>query len=101
HAAPPSADLTVGLTATPEPVLVGSSLTYNITVTNNGPSFATGVTVTNVLPPGMAILSANISQGSLNIVSNQIVCNLGSLGTSARATASILVTPTMDGALTA
>jgi len=101
HASPPSAELTVGLGASPEPVLVGGSLTYSVVVTNNGPSFATGVTVTNILPPSMTILSANISQGSLNVFSNIVVLNVGSLSNSARATASILVTPNVEGSLTA
>ena len=36
--------------ACPEPVAVGSNLTYTVTVQNLGPSLATGVGLTNTLP---------------------------------------------------
>ena len=45
-----SADLSVTKTASPEPVLAGANLTYTITVTNNGPSAAQGVSLADVLP---------------------------------------------------
>ena len=35
----PGADLALGMTAQPEPVIVGNNLTYTIAVTNNGPSY--------------------------------------------------------------
>jgi len=47
----PSADLSVSGTATPNPVVVGQMFTIDVTVTNNGPSDATGVVVTTTLPP--------------------------------------------------
>ena len=45
-------DLTILKTASPNPVGAGSNLTYMLTVTNNGPSTATGVTITDPLPVG-------------------------------------------------
>ncbi|HVA93782.1 MAG TPA: SBBP repeat-containing protein, partial [Candidatus Dormibacteraeota bacterium] len=41
-----SADLSIVAAASPNPVAVSSNLTYTLTVTNNGPSNATGVTLT-------------------------------------------------------
>jgi uncharacterized repeat protein (TIGR01451 family) len=46
------ADIAVQKTAPPGAVNVGSTLTYTITVTNNGPRLATGITLTDVLPVG-------------------------------------------------
>ncbi|HLD14902.1 MAG TPA: carbohydrate binding domain-containing protein, partial [Burkholderiales bacterium] len=43
-------DLSLSLTDTPDPSLIGDTVTYIITVTNNGPSPASGVTVTGTIP---------------------------------------------------
>ncbi|MGC4773984.1 hypothetical protein [Micromonospora chalcea] len=49
----PTVDLAVTKTATPNPYVPGTSLTYTVTVTNGGPSDAVGATVTDPLPlPG-------------------------------------------------
>ena len=47
----PGSDLAIGMTAPPEPVLVSNYLTYSIAVTNNGPSSAKAVTVSQSCPP--------------------------------------------------
>jgi uncharacterized repeat protein (TIGR01451 family) len=54
---PPAADLSITLTASGS-VRVFDTLTYRITVTNNGPAAASGITVTDTLPPGVDFLSA-------------------------------------------
>src|SRR5690242_19766641 len=46
----PAADVAVTMSA-PTSVSVGQSLTYTINVTNNGPSDASGVVLTDTLPP--------------------------------------------------
>jgi uncharacterized repeat protein (TIGR01451 family) len=42
----------------PDPVIPGTQLTYMLVVTNNGPITATGVVVTDTLPPQVTFLSA-------------------------------------------
>ncbi|WP_192580597.1 DUF11 domain-containing protein [Micromonospora sp. AMSO1212t] len=50
----PTVDLAVTKTATPNPYVPGTPLTYTITVANGGPSDAVGATVTDTLPlPGL------------------------------------------------
>lgn len=55
----PAADLTVAKAADATSVTVGQTVTYRVTVRNAGPSPATGVTVTDQLPDGLAFLSAD------------------------------------------
>jgi uncharacterized repeat protein (TIGR01451 family) len=97
--APVLADLAVTKSDSPDPVQVGSNLTYTVTVTNNGPSNATVVTMTDTLPAGVNFVSATPSQGSCTGTST-VVCNLGSLPASANATVTLVVKPTAAGTIT-
>ncbi|KIF07707.1 hypothetical protein PL81_00425 [Streptomyces sp. RSD-27] len=54
----PAADLAVTKAADATTVTVGQTVTYRVTVRNSGPNDATGVTVTDRLPDGLAFLSA-------------------------------------------
>jgi len=45
-----SADLSVTKSSSPDPVIAGESLTYTITITNDGPSDASNVVLTDTLP---------------------------------------------------
>ena len=51
----PTANLFVSLADSPNPIVVGNTLTYTITLTNNGPATAPNVLVTNYLPPGVIL----------------------------------------------
>ena len=62
----PVANLALTKTATPEPVTAGTQLTYDLTVTNNGPSTAVNVVVEDVLPAGVTIDSVSSSAGTCN-----------------------------------
>ncbi|HKQ87773.1 MAG TPA: C25 family cysteine peptidase [Candidatus Acidoferrales bacterium] len=59
-AAAGTADLSVSQMATPNPVAAGGSITYTITVKNNGPSTATTVSYTEAIPalPGYATFAS-------------------------------------------
>jgi uncharacterized repeat protein (TIGR01451 family) len=98
---PPSADLTVGLLDAPDPALVGELLTYTVSVTNNGPTTASGVTVTNNLPLSVVVQSTGASQGTVVVNANVVVCNFGTLTNGGRATATINVIPTAQGLIVA
>ncbi len=60
----PNNDLIIGTTVSPQTVVVGSNLVYTVSVTNAGPSPATGVTVTSVLPPGFTNFSVSGAAGN-------------------------------------
>ena len=46
-------DLVMDKSASPEPVVAGTPVTYTITVTNNGPSASSNFTVNDALPAGV------------------------------------------------
>ena len=96
HVNPPTADLAIGVVGTPNPVLVGGTVTYTISVTNNGPSTATGLTISNALSATLAVTSAN-PQGSATILGNTVIFNLGSLSPGAVTTATITAIPSALG----
>jgi uncharacterized repeat protein (TIGR01451 family) len=75
----PVADLSVAMSAEPQPVLRGEVVTYGITVGNAGPSTATGVTLTDVIPEGMAFSSAAASEGSCAEDAGTVTCALNDL----------------------
>ncbi|MGI8521167.1 MAG: DUF11 domain-containing protein, partial [Actinomycetota bacterium] len=95
---PQQADLTLTKADSPDPVFVSQPLTYTLTVRNNGPDNAAGVTVTDPLPGGVVFVSAAASQGGCSGAAT-VTCFLGSLANGASATVTIVVTPTLVGAL--
>ncbi len=95
-------DLAIVKSASPNPVIAGNSLNYTLTASDLGPSDATGVTITDTLPAGVAYVSAASSQGSVSQAGGTVTVNVGNLGQGATATATILVTvnPSTRGAIT-
>ena len=88
-----AADLSVIQSDSPDPVSVGSKLTYTISVTNKGPSQATGVVLSDTLPQGVSFLSAAPSQGTCSESGGIISCALGNLAANTVATVTIVVSP--------
>ncbi|PYQ31692.1 MAG: hypothetical protein DMF56_00875 [Acidobacteria bacterium] len=84
------ADVVITKTTATTSASTGSQFAYTITVTNNGPSPATGVVVTDALPAGLQFVSAVPSQGACN-ASSPVTCNLGTIGVTASATITLTV----------
>jgi len=95
---PPSADLAILMTDSPDPVSAGNNLTYTITVTNNGPDPATNTTVTDSLPSGVTVVSSTTSQGSCS-GTGTVTCDLGDLSNGADAPVTLVIAPTAAGNL--
>ncbi len=81
-----SADLSIGKTASPDPIVPGQSLTYLLTVANAGPSDAQTVVVTDTLPAGFTASSISSSQGACSA----LPCALGTLPAGGSATVTII-----------
>ncbi len=93
-----SANLSIVKTASPNPAIVGANVTYRLFVTNNGPSPATNVMVTDTLPAGVTFGPVTPSQGMCSGTTT-VTCNLGSLNNAASATVNIVVVPQATGQL--
>lgn len=76
------ATLTVTKTYSPDPVVAGTKLTYEVIITNTGPSTATGVTLTDTFPAGVTYLNYTVSNGSGTCTlapPNPLNCDLNNL----------------------
>src|SRR3954451_20007107 len=100
-----TANLRLTKTDSPDPVTVGQTLTYTVTVSDNGPDGATNVTMVDTLPNSVDFISATPSSGSCTQQARKVTCHLGSIaaGTPANVstpTVSIQVRPTKPGSIT-
>jgi uncharacterized repeat protein (TIGR01451 family) len=95
-----SADMAIVKTATPNPVLQGDSLTYTLTVTNNGPATATNVTVTDTLPSAVSYQSVTSTQGTCSEAGGTVTCLLGTMANAVIAKVSIVAIAGTPGSVT-
>ncbi len=86
----PVADIAVQKTVLVTPINNGQTTNFTVTVTNNGPSPASGVVLTDLLPAGLSIVSSTVTQGSFDSLTG--VWDVGSLanGSSAVLTLEVL-----------
>lgn len=78
-----TADLAVSNSDSPDPVGVGSTLTYTIGVQNLGPDSAGRVTVTDQLANSVDFVSATPSTGKCTRKGKKVSCDLGALAAAA------------------
>src|SRR5438552_1160266 len=72
-------DLAIAMADSPDPVLAGEMLSYEITVTNNGSNPANNVVVVDVLPTGTAFLTSTVPCAAPESSPNTRTCTLGTL----------------------
>jgi len=93
----PSADLTLFVTNSPNPVLSDGVVAYSIDVINNGPS-ASSCVVTDVLPANVTFESAVPSVGATYSINGQIfILNVPTIPAHSSATNLVLVTASYSG----
>jgi uncharacterized repeat protein (TIGR01451 family) len=86
--------------AAPDPVTLGQTLNYTIVVTNTGPSPATGLAVTNVLPPSATFVSASSGAGMFTLIDDVAVFTLDNLAPASSAIFRLVLNPTAAGTIT-
>jgi len=80
----------------PNPITVGTNLTYMLAVTNGGPSQATHVTITDTLP-GLVTFVPGLSSSTCNLTGGvTVTCNIGSVSFNQTVIAIIVVSPTQE-----
>ena len=96
------ADLSLTKADSPDPVVVGSSLTYTVVVTNAGPAAASSVVVNDPLPENVKFKSVTTTQGKCGLISpsRTVKCSFGEVASGATDTAEIVVAPSASGTLT-
>jgi uncharacterized repeat protein (TIGR01451 family) len=72
-----------------DPAIAGGPLTYSIIVTNDGPSTATNVVMTDVLPNGLTFTQGSSTVGNVNAAGQTVTANIGTLAPGASATITI------------
>jgi uncharacterized repeat protein (TIGR01451 family) len=75
----PTVNLRVKKVASNRNPTAGADVTYKITVGNDGPGTATGVTLKDPVPNGVTYKSAKPSQGSCTLAHATITCKLGTI----------------------
>jgi len=93
------ANLEVSVVDSPDPVQRNQLLTYTITVRNNGPDTATGVTLTVTPPVQVESGPLTPSQGSCTRAGLTITCAIGTIVNGAAVTADIPMFPFTLGAV--
>jgi uncharacterized repeat protein (TIGR01451 family) len=76
---PRKANLKMTKLDNPDPVRIGTTLTYTLQVENLGPFRATGVQVRDRLPDNLGFLSATTTTGSCSVSGPTVNCALGDL----------------------
>lgn len=96
----PKIDLAIDKIDSKDPVKPGEQFTYTVTVTNNGPSNATGVKVVDLLPAS-GVIYIGSSRATESVNGRELTYNLGNMasGETVVFTITVQVTPGFSGTL--
>jgi LPXTG-site transpeptidase (sortase) family protein len=96
-----AADLSITKSDNPDPVQVNGTLTYTLSVANNGPSTATGVSVSDTLPVTVSFGSATGTGWTCGEAGGVVTCTRPTLAVGAAPDITITVTaPGVAGTIT-
>ena len=90
-------DLSMSKADTADPVTVGDTFAYVLTVKNEGANDAADVITTDTLPSRVSYVSATPSAGTCDKAGSKITCDLGQVNMGASATVTITVKATDNG----
>jgi uncharacterized repeat protein (TIGR01451 family) len=90
-------DLSMAKSDTADPVTVGNTFAYVLTVRNEGANDAADVITTDTLPGQVSYVSATPSAGTCQKSGSKVTCDLGQLNTASTATVTIQVKATKNG----
>ena len=95
----PLVDLRLTKTASDTSPTAGGPVTYTLALINNGPSPASGATITDPLPNGLSFVSATTGQGHCEAVAQTVLCQVETLaaGGSALVAVTAEVAPSAAG----
>ena len=93
-----AADLAIAKVAGAPTVSAGGTITYTITVHNNGPSTATNVAVADALPAGTTFSSASSTQGSCTGTTT-VTCSVGTMTSGSTVTVTLAINAPPTGSV--
>lgn len=93
-----SADLAVGFTGPSVTGNEGDNLTFNLSVTNNGPNDATGVVLKDTL--GASLKYVSVTGGTVSQSGGVVTISIGTVASGQTVTATVTAQATEDGVLT-
>jgi len=97
---PPEADLGVAIVGPAQAVVTNDWMTYGVMATNSGPSAASGVVLTNTLPPDVGLERISPANQTYSTAGSNLIFNLGTLTNGGSANLHFTVQPTNAGDLT-
>jgi uncharacterized repeat protein (TIGR01451 family) len=95
-----TADLVLTVTGSPNPAVAGSPLTLTCLVSNKGPDLATGLVLTNPLPPSVLFNSAVITNGGYAMSNNTFAWFVDGLASHDKMAVQMVLTPVSVQTLT-
>lgn len=90
-------DLSITVLDTPDPIRAQKTLSYTLSVNNDGPSSASGVVVTHTVPLTVSLTTAVSPQGNCVLSGQTAVCQLDALNSGQSAIVQVAVVPTENG----
>lgn len=95
---PPSADLSLSITDSPDPAPLEGEITYDLTISNAGPSNVSAALDVSV--PGSLVTSWSWSQGTCTSTGSDVHCELGLLRRNGATRVTVVVKPGVESLAT-